>query len=80
MQRFGSLTGLSLLWRRFRYTQLFLGAHIETLSVPLMRLSNPEPASISAQPTHIGNPSGFASTGSLARGSVYRSEALELRS
>ena len=40
-QRYDSVTGLSLLWKRFRYTQLFLRAHIETLSVPVTRLSNP---------------------------------------
>src|SRR5215831_10716760 len=33
MSRYGSVTGLSLLWQRFRYTQVFLGTHNETLSV-----------------------------------------------
>src|SRR6266487_2467615 len=30
-QRYGSVTGLSLLWQRCRNTQLFTGAHNETL-------------------------------------------------
>jgi len=46
MQRYGSLTGLSLLWQRFRYTQLFLGAHSETLSVIAMRVCNPDPSPV----------------------------------
>ena len=36
------MTGLSLLWQRFRYTQVFLRAHNETLSVVAMRVSNPD--------------------------------------
>jgi hypothetical protein len=34
--------GLSLLWQRFRYTQVFPGAHNETLSVVSMRVRNPD--------------------------------------
>jgi len=40
MQRYGSVTGLSLLWQRFRYTQLFLHVHNKTPSVAAMGVSN----------------------------------------
>jgi hypothetical protein len=31
--------GLSLLWQRFRYTQVFVGVHDETLSVVAVRVN-----------------------------------------
>jgi hypothetical protein len=55
------VTGLSLLWQRFRYSQLFLGAQrnafrpCDALQQSTLRVHQ------SAQLTHSGNPRGFAS-------------------
>jgi hypothetical protein len=55
------VTGLSLLWQRFRYTQVFLGGHHEPLSVVAMRVSNPDRSPVTINRRDVTpTPTGFA--------------------
>jgi hypothetical protein len=48
MQRYGSATGLSLFWQRVRYTQVFLGANDEPVSVAI-HANNPDCSPLNIQ-------------------------------